>query len=178
MKGKKKYILIGLLVLVLIGAGYLNYALGKGGDTPSDLAKASISGNGTAVGQKSGELELPVMSTGDYFADYKQNRENVRQKEITTLDSIIDNDKSDQETLKDAQEQKMDIVNSMEKELTIEGLLNAKGFTDAIVTVHSGAVNVVVKLKEITEQQAAQILDIVQKETSEPAKNIKIILQG
>ena len=72
----------------------------------------------------------------------------------------------------------MDIVRSMEKELTIEGLLNAKGFADTIVTVHAGAVNVVVKLKEINEQQAAQILDIVQKETSEPAKNIKIILQG
>ena len=177
MKGKKKYILIGVLVLVLIGAGYLNYALGKGGETPTDQAKASISGN-AAAGQKSGELELPVMSTGDYFADYKQNRENVRQKEITYIDTIIDDNKSDQETLKDAQQQKMDIVRSMEKELTIEGLLNAKGFDDTIVTVHSGAVNVVVKLKEITEQQAAQILDIVQKETDEPAKNIKIILQG
>ncbi len=175
MKGKKKYILIGVLVLVLIVAGYLNYALGKGGETPSDQAKARISGES---GLKTGELELPVMSTGEYLADDKQNRENVRQKEITYIDAIIDDNKSDQETLKDAQQQKMDIVRSMEKELTIEGLLNAKGFDDTIVTVHSGAVNVVVKLKEITEQQAAQILDIVQKETDEPAKNIKIILQG
>lgn len=176
MKGKRKYILLAGLIVILIAAAYLNYSLGQGGETPADMANKSAP-TGEA-GAKTGEMELPVMSTGDYFADYKQSRENVRQQEIAQLDSIIDDTKSDQETLKDAQEQKMDIVRSMEKELTIEGLLNAKGFSDTIVTVHEGAVNVVVKLKEINEQQAAQILDIVQKETSEPAKNIKIILQG
>lgn len=176
MKGKKKYILLAALVVVLIAAAYLNYSLGQGGEKQDDIAKASVTTDEASTSK--GEMELPVMSTGDYFTDYKQNRESVRQKEMTYLDTIIDDEKSDQETLKDAQEQKMDIVRSMEKELTIEGLLNAKGFSDTIVTVHKGAVNVVVKLKEINEQQAAQILDIVQKETNEPAKNIKIILQG
>lgn len=176
MKGKKKIIILVALVVALVGAGYLNYVLSTG--TPGDVADTVINDGETVEGKKTGELDLPVMSTGDYFADYKQNRESVRNKEIAYLDSIIDDNKSDAETLKDAQAQKMEIVNSMEKEFTIEGLLNAKGFEDAIVTVHKGAVNVVVKMKEITDQQAVQILDIVQKETKEPAKNIKIILQG
>jgi stage III sporulation protein AH len=181
MKGKKKYIILAVLVLVLIGAGYLNYRLSAGNNNMADAVvndgtNAAQSTNAAAL--KSGEVELPVMSTGDYFTDYKQNRESVRNKEISYLDSIIDDDKSDQATLKEAQAQKMEIVNSMEKELTIEGLLNAKGFTDAIVTVQKGNINIVIKEKQISDQQAVQILDIVQKQTNEAAKNIKIILQG
>ena len=178
MKGKKKIILIVALVVVLVGAGYLNYRLSTSPSTDAVDSVVNDAGVQSTQDALSGDVELPVMSTGDYFADYKQNRENVRQKEITYLDTIIDDAKTDAETLKDAQAQKMDIAASMEKELTIEGLLNAKGFEDAIVTVHKGAVNVVVKMKEISDQQAVQILDIVQKETNEPAKNIKIILQG
>jgi stage III sporulation protein AH len=178
MKGKKKIILIVALVVLLVGAGYLNYRLSMAPAADAADSVVNDAGPQSTVDSLSGEVELPVMSTGDYFADYKQNRENVRNKEISYLDSIIDDTKSDADTLKDAQAQKMEIVTSMEKELTIEGLLNAKGFEDAIVTVHKGAVNIVVKMKEISDQQAVQILDIVQKETNEPAKNIKIILQG
>jgi len=66
----------------------------------------------------------------------------------------------------------------MEAELKIEGLLAASGFTDAIITVQQGSVNVVIKAKEISKEQAAKILEIVRKETNEPAQNIKVILQG
>ncbi len=63
----------------------------------------------------------------------------------------------------------------MEKEVTIEGLLIAKGFTDAVVTLHEGSVNVVVDTAELTRQQAAQILDIVMRESGESSENIKIM---
>ena len=62
----------------------------------------------------------------------------------------------------------------MEKELTIENLIKAKGFADAAVTFHYGSVNVVVDCTELTNEQVAQILDIVTRETGEPAANIKI----
>ena len=65
----------------------------------------------------------------------------------------------------------------MESELKIEGLLVASGFSDAIVTVQEGSVNVVIKAAEISKEQAAKILEIVKDETGEPAQNIKIILQ-
>jgi stage III sporulation protein AH len=66
----------------------------------------------------------------------------------------------------------------MENELTIEGLLTASGFDDAIVTVQTGSVNVVIKAKEITKEEAAKILDIVRQETGESAQNIKVMLQS
>ena len=66
----------------------------------------------------------------------------------------------------------------MENKLTIEGLLVASGFEDAIVTVQTGSVNVVLKAKEITKEQAAKILEIVRQETGESPQNIKIMLQS
>ncbi len=102
----------------------------------------------------------------------------MRETEVAYLDSIIANEKSDAETLKDAQSQKTQIVERMESELTIEGLLMAAGFEDAIVTVQKGSVNVVIKGAQISKEDAAKVLEIVRAETGEPAQNIKVILQG
>ena len=101
------------------------------------------------------------------------DRDDTRQKEIEYLDAVIEQG-ADQETLADAQQQKLDIVNNMEKELTVESLLKAKGFADAAVTLHSGAVNVILSAESLSEEQVAQVLDIVMRETGEPADSVKV----
>ena len=62
----------------------------------------------------------------------------------------------------------------MEKELTVESLLKAKGFSDAAVTLHAGSVNVILSAESLTDEQVAQVLDIVMRETGEGAENIKV----
>ena len=63
----------------------------------------------------------------------------------------------------------------MEKELLIEGLLKAKGFEDAVITISDTAVNVIVKQKDLTKQQVAQVLEIVLREAGDiSAENVKI----
>jgi len=178
MKNKKvgRYLLLAGLVVVLIGVGYLNYALGT---APKDdtTAQAGDVNDSEIEGAMSAD-DLAVMSSDNYFEDYKANRQSVRDKEVSYLDSIISDKNSDAEMLKDAQDQKIEIVQQMENELTIEGLLMAGGFDDAIVTVQSGSVNVVIKAKEITKEEAAKILEIVRQETGESAQNIKVMLQS
>ena len=177
MKNKKvgRYLLLGALIVVLIGVGYLNYALGT---SPGPEDQTAQAGEENEIEGAMSADDLAVMSTDNYFADYKTNRESVRNKEVSYLDSIIADENSDAETIKDAQDQKIQIVQQMENELTIEGLLVASGFNDAIVTVQSGSVNVVIKAEEISKEDAAKILEIVRQETGEPAQNIKVILQG
>lgn len=167
----KKYLLLTGLIVVLVAVGYINFALGNG--QGNDVASATSN-------EIEGALQaddVAVISSQDYFVDFKATRESRRDTEIALLDSIISSDKSDAEAIKDAQDQKIAIVKSMESELKIEGLLVASGFSDAIVTVKEGSVNVVIKADEISKEQAAKILEIVKDETGEPAQNIKIILQ-
>ena len=71
--------------------------------------------------------------------------------------------------------QGMEIVNSMELEKNIEGLLVAKGFEDAIITFGTTSVNVVVKDSELTQAKVAQILDIITTETEYAPGEVKII---
>ncbi len=176
MKSKtKKILMLTGLIVVLIAVGYINFALGNDADkeTTADVGGEAIEIDGTIQAD-----DLAVMSTEDYFADYKTNRESQRETEVAYLDSIIDNENTDAETIKDAQTQKIEIVRIMEAELKIEGLLAAAGFTDSIVTVQTGSINVVIDETQISKEEAAKILEIVREETDEPAQNIKVILQG
>ena len=113
------------------------------------------------------------VQNANFFAAYREERDNVRTQELAYLDAIVAQG-GDAETLSDAQKQKMELVNAMETELTVENLVRAKGFSDVIVSLHKGNVNVVVGAETLSDEQVAQILDIVLRETGKTAENVKI----
>ena len=57
----------------------------------------------------------------------------------------------------------------------METLLAARGFDQTLCTVRQGSVNIVVRAQSLTQQQAAQILDIAVSESGEPAANVRIV---
>jgi stage III sporulation protein AH len=63
-----------------------------------------------------------------------------------------------------------------EKENAAETLLQAKGFLDPVVSLTNGKVDVVINAASITDQQRAQIEDIVKRKTEVGAENIVITL--
>ncbi len=165
----RKYAVLLVAGLLLAGAVYVNVRLNSDPEA-SGVEAAILSGEeGTASPEQAAEAGT------NYFESFRQERDDVRRAEIGYLDEIIAVSYSDDETLADAQAQKMALVENMEAEFTIESLLKAKGFDDAAVTFHKGSVNVVVDSGELTSEKVAQILDIVKRETGESADNIKII---
>lgn len=97
----------------------------------------------------------------------------MRTEELAYLDAIVAQG-ADEATLSDAQKQKLDLITCMEAELNSENLIRAKGFENVIVSMHKGSVNVIVDGQTLTDEQVAQILDIVLRETGESAQNIKV----
>ena len=116
---------------------------------------------------------VPASTSLGFFASYREERDNVRTQELAYLDAIVSQG-ADEATLSDAQRQKLDLINCMELELTVENLVRGKGFEDAIVSMHAGSVNVIVGAETLSDEQVAQILDIVLRETGESAENVKI----
>ena len=110
---------------------------------------------------------------GSFFDIYRSERDSVRTQELAYLDAIVAQG-GDEATLSEAQKQKMTLVGCMESELNTENLIRAKGFEDVIVSMHNGSVNVIVDADALTDEQVAQILDIVLRETGETAENIKV----
>ncbi len=125
---------------------------------------------------KAGTAAVSVSSTGSqgsFFDMYRSERDSVRTQELAYLDAIVAQG-GDEMTLSEAQKQKMTLVGCMESELNTENLIRAKGFQEVIVSMHNGSVNVIVDADALTDEQVAQILDIVLRETGETAENIKV----
>ena len=64
---------------------------------------------------------------------------------------------------------------SIETEGKIENLIKAKGFTDVMVYYDTERTDVIVKTDGLLSNEAAQIKDIILKETEIPAENITIV---
>ncbi len=164
---KQRIIVLAGLAVLLIAAPILNYQFNKGKVTPNKSPKPSAS---AAVQTDTGSV-----TTGNFFVDYVTNREQDRADELKYLDSLINDEKTDAETLKTAKEQKLTIATSMEKELAMESLLKAQGFDKAAALYAPGAVSIMIGKAELTDAEVAKILDIARTQTGEKAEKIKII---
>ncbi len=127
-----------------------------------------------AEGEVPGEAVFSSSNGVAMLSEAKLLKEQVRAKNKETLMEIINSD-----GLSD--EQKQEAVNTMvqmtaiaEKEAAAEILLEAKGFSDVVVSINDGAVDVVVNALTLTDVQRAQIEDIVKRKTEIGAENIII----
>jgi len=170
----KKYLMTGIVFLMLAGAIAINAKNSAVVLQPYGEAETTAK-EAPETGEEKAEVNETELSEGDYFSDFRQDRDAVRNEELGYLDEVIAVSATDAETLLDAQNRKLSLIENMEKEFTIEALITAKGFPEAAVLFHGGSVNVVVDAESLSETQVAQILDIVQRETGESASSIRII---
>ena len=136
-----------------------------------DLADAS-----TEDVENPGETVLTSVTSGDsdYAAKVKLNREQVRSKNKETLQAIIDNDSLDESKKKDAVNEMITLTDIAEKESNAEMMLEAKGFTDVVVSMNDDGCDVVLNMGEATDAKRAQVEDIVQRKTGVSADKIVI----
>jgi len=154
MKKRTKIVIITAMVLLLGVTGYLNVMLNN-----------SVS--------KTNNQE--TITTASYFQTYRTDRESTRDQEMLYYDAIITSESSTEAAIKNAEEAKLSLINQMEKELVVEGLIKAKGFEDCIVTVSDTNVNAVVKASELSSSEVAQIVSVLQSQLAVSIENIKII---
>lgn len=116
------------------------------------------------------------MNVSDYIANVQLSREQVRAKNKETLMNLINNTNIEEAAKQQAIQEMIDMTAISEKENAAETLLLAKGFSDPVVSITSGKVDVVINAASITDPQRAQIEDIVKRKTEVSAENIIITL--
>lgn len=145
-----------------------------------DLASVSAEAESTAdtetpEGEKVGEAVLTSSaSAGAFSASAKLNREQVRSKNEASLLEIINNTDISEDMKADAIASMNRMTDKAEKELDAELLLEAKGFKDSVVSINDDSVDVIVGAAEITDEQKAQIEDIVTRKTERNVSDIVI----
>ena len=154
MKKRTKIIIITVMVLLLGVTGFLNVMLNN---------SVSNSNNDN------------TQTTASYFQTYRSDRESTRDQEMLYYDAIIASETSTEDAIKSAEESKLALIEQMEQELVVEGLIKAKGFEDCVVTISGEIINAVVKASELSSAQVAQIVSILQAQFNVDIDNIKII---
>ena len=173
---KKGIIALSLLAVLLAGAIWLNIRVNSGHEDKKEDGEAQKEQQDTLQTDDAPAANADVFN--DYFAAFRNERNDIRAQEIEYLRMIIADETTDKAALLDAQNRLLELVNNMEKEFAIESLIRGKGFPDAAVTVRNGSVNVVVEGKALTDEEVARILDVVCRETGVSAKQVKISLSN
>lgn len=97
--------------------------------------------------------------TGDFFRDFRAQRETARADEIALLDEIVHREGAPEESVREADARRIELTRQTEQERAIETQLVAKGFEDAAAFVQEGTVTIVVKRDRLSDEDTAQILE-------------------
>lgn len=196
---KKNQLIIAALAVMIVVAGYLNFTgqeISSSGiipmeeaddnakETSDEVADISeedetlvLDENGEVIASEDNPGEAVMVSNTlnrDYFTSAKLSREQSRAKNKETLLEIINNKAVSSKEKKAAVKEVTQITEIAEQENAAEMLLEAKGFSDAVVSISDGTADVVVSTEELTDKQMAQIEDIVKRKTSVSPENIVI----
>jgi stage III sporulation protein AH len=109
-----------------------------------------------------------------YFEEVRATINMDRNQVISMLTDVIEESKDGSAEKNDATQQKLKIIDYMNKEKVIENLIKNKGFADAFVLMTDNSVNVTVNKQEITQSDVAKICDIIMRETGRDASQIVI----
>ena len=192
-KFRKNQVIITALAIMIAVAGYINYADStlstkeKADGTTADASTvlkdissldtditdevdAGTAGDSSrTVTETPGEAVLAGAST--YMAQARIDREQIRSQNKDTLNEIINNTNLSETERQSAVQSMVEMTELVEKESATELLLEAKGFTDVLT---GETADIVVPMKEVTEEQRAQIEDIVTRKTGIGVENIVI----
>ena len=145
------------------------------------LEFTEVGTSGATAGGTPDEGEIPgeavFTASGDVsvvLTEAKLLREQTRANNKERLLEIINSTGLSDEQKQQAVDSLIKMTEIAEKEAAAEILLEAKGFTDVVVSINGNQVDVVVNATELDVAMQAQIEDIVKRKTEIPAENIII----
>ena len=111
----------------------------------------------------------------DPMAAFRLEREQLRARQEAQLNDVIHDADADGETRAQARRALLDMLAHARSENAIEGILQSRGFEDALASVSDSAANVLIRGEGLTHAQSAVILELVMRETGLTGGNVKII---
>ncbi len=156
MTKKKKIIVLSCMIALLAVTAVFNFVL---------TTNTALNDNTT------------VVSSANYFSQYRTERMSTRSEELLQLDAIIASAEAESTQKAEALSMKIELTEMTEKEMLVESLIKAYGFEDVVVVIglESNNVNVIAKSSELTTDDAILIYTVVSEELSVSPENVKII---
>ncbi len=143
-------------------------------ETKSDAAVSAESGENEIENPGETVLTSTSVSNIDFAVEAKLNREQVRSQNKENLMEVINSTALSDTEKQDAVDKMVSLTDIAQRESDAEMLLEAKGFTDVVVSITDDAADVVLNMGDVTDAKRAQIEDIVKRKTKVSAENIVI----
>lgn len=148
-------------------------------DMDTQIATNTDENGATVIEQETpGEAVFTSASGVSTLAGAKLLKEQTRAQNKEALMEIINNEDLTEDAKKEAVNSMITLTETAQKESDAQMLLEAKGFTQTVVSISGDSADVMVGAASLTEAQTAQIIDIVQRKTDIAAENIIITVSG
>lgn len=200
---KRNQLIILVISLMLITAGYLNFTADNNTVTTSyltaelgdatlvssnSIVENNIEGNTLVenntvensedknILEENNTVETVATYEVDdtYFTTSKLERENMYSQMLETYQQIYNNTETSSDQKTSALNEIANINKTKNAIMIAENLILAKGFKDAVIFVNEGSVSVVIKAEELKQEEVAQIQNIVARELNVGAEIIHI----
>lgn len=184
----KQILLLGLVALV-ISAGYYRWTIEReelassiptanealpveadGSDNKGDEKKDN---NGTEQKSDNNQNDNGGTQSED-IAKLRKDRDSARSASVEEWKKLKADEKSSQESRKDAENKIKQATESADAERRVETQIKAKGYDDCFAYISENGISVTVKGGQIDGSKVAAMKDIIVTETHIPVKNIKI----
>ncbi len=201
---KKNQVIIYVIAVMLMVAGYLNYTTRTGDETvqassflneaetntnigdarlvsseavEENKVENQISENTTNTTNSTEENLIQETSnnvTDDYFAKSKLERDTMYSQMIETYENIL-NSTNATETQKQSATTEITKINNTKNSIMIcENLLKTKGLEDSVIFVNDESISIIIGAQELKEEEIAQVQNIISREMKADIENIHI----
>lgn len=200
---KKNQVVIYVIALMLVVAGYLNYTATNDlnlaiqtSSTEEELAGNSSLGDAQLVSsnvfvedssrnvatENNKTVDNNIISTSsnnlkndvDYFSTSKLERDTMYSQMLATYEKVL-NSSNSLETQKQSAQEEITKINNIKNSIMIcENLIKTKGFENVIIFVNGESISVIVEDEQLSPEEVAQIQNIISREMNAKVENIHI----
>lgn len=191
---KRNQLVILVIALVLVTAGYLNYTSMNENNENTVMTSQIVAELGDATLVSSTDIEneevettqneeieqidekvLTSATTEDtYYTSSKLERDNMFSQLLETYQEVYNNVNSTAEQRNTAISEMAKINKTKNSVMISENLIKTKGFEDVVIFVNTNSISVIIKAEEISSEQIAQVQNIISRELEVGAEIIHI----
>ncbi|MGI5822351.1 MAG: SpoIIIAH-like family protein [Dethiobacteria bacterium] len=129
----------------------------------------------TTAGLNAGPESWSFDSSQEFFMEYRLERERIRSQETEMLNEMINNPQVGSEARLEAEQQLLQLVNLMEKELLAENLLKAQGYKDALLFSCRKGTIVMVETEKLEAEDFLRVTETVAATIEIPREEVQVI---
>lgn len=198
MKIKKGSVVIYVLALMLVTAGYWSYISNESqtietvsstqenqNTNDEHLGDATLVSNNELINEENGIIEdeneeeidetLETTQKDGYFEESKLSRDTMYSQTLETYQEILNNSNVSEEQKAIVTQEITELNKEKNAIMICENLISTKGFSNCVIFVNVESISVIVEAEELKTDEIAQIQNIISREMGAEVENIHIM---